>query len=306
MDAVTFSVVIPTYNRPNDLLRCVDSISTQSAPPREVLIIDDAGLADTFREFLYDMVPESTTLIFSQSRGEPGLCAARNRGVELASESVILFLDDDVELETDYLQHIREVYEQYDDPELAGVGGFDDDHRTASTAEQIFNQIFLLGNRPWQINTVGFESTNPNIDNVTKADWLSGYNSSYKRDVLGEEPFTQNEGGRETLDDIELGWRLSREGFYFLIDPRLQIEHHDQSISDSGFDVGTKRARNRVRIFNKYGSPSNWPIFMWCMIGEITKHILAPLVDDRVKYHVTVAVGMIVGYCQISYRNLTS
>jgi len=43
---VEFSVVIPTYKRPDDLLRCVNSILSQSLQPAEILIVDDDDLTE--------------------------------------------------------------------------------------------------------------------------------------------------------------------------------------------------------------------------------------------------------------------
>lgn len=304
MDEITFSIIIPTYNRPVDLKKCVGSLANQDSPPSEVIIVDDGDLREEVRNHLRDTLPNSSTLIFSQSQGTPGISAARNRGIELASATIIVFLDDDIELEESYLSRLRSVYESHDNPDLAGVGGFESKLRKRRYPEKLFNRIFYLPTNGWGINEVGVQSFDSTINDITKSDWLSGKNASYKLSVLGDEPFRQCEGGRETLEDVDLGWELSQQGYYFLIDPDLSFVHHDKPILDSSYNMGAKMGRNRYRIFSRHGDRSKWPLFWWCMLGEITRHFVAPIIDRRTKYHLSIALGIAFGLLQMAASEL--
>jgi len=294
---VTVAAVIPTYDRPDDLRRCVESLAAQREPPAEVIVVDDAD--QHTHDAIRPLLPEQTSLTITASQAEPGLSAARNRGVELASEPIVLFLDDDVELGEDYLTRLRWVYRHYDSPDLAGVGGFDGESvRRKPLFERIYDRTFGL-DPGWSINEAGFQSWETTLTEVAEADWLSGYNASYKRSLLSERPFEQHEGGRETLEDIDMGWRLCNDGYHFLVDPGLEITHHETPITDSAFGFGAKRARNRVRIFRRHGDSDDWPLFLWCFIGDTVRHLLAPVVEGRGAYHLTVSAGMFVGVGQM-------
>lgn len=39
----TFSIIIPTFNRPNELVRCLDSVSIQTFKDYEVIVVDDGS-----------------------------------------------------------------------------------------------------------------------------------------------------------------------------------------------------------------------------------------------------------------------
>ena len=45
--ALTISVVIPTYRRPQDLAACLDSILGQSVMPLEVIVVDNEAAQST-------------------------------------------------------------------------------------------------------------------------------------------------------------------------------------------------------------------------------------------------------------------
>lgn len=85
----TVSVVIPTYNRKNFLLACLDSVAKQTCKPDEVIIVDD-GSSDGTLEALAD---RSDLQVVQQRNFGPG--AARNLGAAQAASDYIAFLDSD-------------------------------------------------------------------------------------------------------------------------------------------------------------------------------------------------------------------
>ncbi len=95
-EALGFSVVIPTFNRPRQLAGCLAALSQQEHPRDryEVLVVDDGtppsvgvvGVVDSFRSAL-------NVRIIVQHRAGPA--AARNRGARQASLEYLAFTDDD-------------------------------------------------------------------------------------------------------------------------------------------------------------------------------------------------------------------
>jgi len=84
------SVVIPTYNSARFVTAAVRSALSQSAPPLEVIVIDD-GSQDSTRTALSPYL-NAIKYIYQENRG---VYAARNRGVQLAKGRHIAFLDAD-------------------------------------------------------------------------------------------------------------------------------------------------------------------------------------------------------------------
>lgn len=89
-----FSIVIPTYNRQDDLKRCLQSLANQKYKKFEVIICDNASTDDTktivesFKTFL-----DIHYILFDKNSGGPA--KPRNVGIKEAKGEWICFLDSD-------------------------------------------------------------------------------------------------------------------------------------------------------------------------------------------------------------------
>ena len=88
--APAISVVIPSYNRSALLKRAIDSALAQTAPPREIIVIDD-GSTDKTRE-LCAGYGNQIEYIWQKNAGAS---VARNTGVIRSRSQWIAFLDSD-------------------------------------------------------------------------------------------------------------------------------------------------------------------------------------------------------------------
>jgi peptidoglycan/xylan/chitin deacetylase (PgdA/CDA1 family)/GT2 family glycosyltransferase len=92
---IELSVVIPTFNRAGQLARCLDALTTQSAPATsfEVVVVDDGSTDSTPRLLSKYSAPFELRVERQENRGQP---AALNRGIDVAAAPVCLFVDDDI------------------------------------------------------------------------------------------------------------------------------------------------------------------------------------------------------------------
>lgn len=84
------SVIIPTYNRERFVREAVDSALGQSAPPHEVIVVDDGS-----RDGTLAVLAEYGGAIRVVPQENSGVSAARNHGARLASGDLLAFLDAD-------------------------------------------------------------------------------------------------------------------------------------------------------------------------------------------------------------------
>lgn len=84
-----FSVIIPTYNRAQTVMRCVESVFAQTFEDYEIWVIDD-GTDDTE----YFLRPFKDRLHYRRGTSA-GVAAARNVGIASAQGAYIAFLDAD-------------------------------------------------------------------------------------------------------------------------------------------------------------------------------------------------------------------
>ena len=98
-----FSVIIPTYNRPDQLALCLNAITRIEYPYNrfEVIVVDDGSSVDlkVAVEPFYSQLP--LTLIRQRNSG-PG--TARNKGVASAKGDYLAFIDDDCTPAQNWLQ----------------------------------------------------------------------------------------------------------------------------------------------------------------------------------------------------------
>lgn len=116
--SISVSVITPCYNGSRYLRATLESALRQSCPPAEILVVDDgstddsAAIADSFG-------PPVRLVRLGTNQGES---AARNRGIEEASGSHLLFLDADDLLSPDALSHLVAALEGADPQAVALMG----------------------------------------------------------------------------------------------------------------------------------------------------------------------------------------
>ena len=102
MNQPFFSIVIPTYNRPERLVNCLKAIASLDYPCDrfEVIVVDDGSKTplDSVVEPLKDKI--NLTLLRQENAGP---AAARNRGAVLAKGEFLAFTDDDCQPTPDWL-----------------------------------------------------------------------------------------------------------------------------------------------------------------------------------------------------------
>ena len=105
------SVIVPTYNRAQQLPRALDSILCQSCSPKEIIVVDD-GSTDETSALMTSEYPE---IVFIQQQNT-GVSSARNVGIKRASGDWIAFLDSDDEWLPEKLE--IQMKALYENPEI--------------------------------------------------------------------------------------------------------------------------------------------------------------------------------------------
>lgn len=103
------AVIIPARNAAAHIARAIHSAATQSLPPREIIVVDDASSDDTGAVVEELRLPSVRFL--RRSAPGPGGYAARNAGVRAATSRWVAFLDADDEWSSDHLQAIARATE---------------------------------------------------------------------------------------------------------------------------------------------------------------------------------------------------
>lgn len=92
---VEVSVIVPTHNRADSLLRHIAAVLAQDHPAFETLYIDDASTDNTANVLAKAAEQHGPRLRTLRMPQQSGPAAARNKGAELAQGEWLAFLDDD-------------------------------------------------------------------------------------------------------------------------------------------------------------------------------------------------------------------
>jgi glycosyltransferase involved in cell wall biosynthesis len=86
-------VVIPTFNRPAETLRAINSVLNQTHPVQQIIVVDDGSSYECSQELskMIDNLP--VQLISTEASKHPGI--ARNVGINQITTSWVSFLDSD-------------------------------------------------------------------------------------------------------------------------------------------------------------------------------------------------------------------
>jgi succinoglycan biosynthesis protein ExoO len=103
-----FSVIIPAYNVSGIIGRAIRSAAAQTAPPLEILVIDDCSTDDTV-EVVRALGPEIPSLRLLSTPVNGGPSAARNVGLREAKADWIALLDSDDAWKPGRLKRLSEV-----------------------------------------------------------------------------------------------------------------------------------------------------------------------------------------------------
>ncbi len=281
---MNFSIVIPTYNRENDLKKCLDSILGQTFLPTEVIIIDDGELSqELLGLFIDNFKKQQINIVYSKKNHEVerrGSSESRNKSLELINNDVFFIFDDDVILELSFCEYIMNVWEEKEgDNNLVGVGGIIKNRRKRVVFEKFYYAFFGIHSKfGWDVNPVGFQIWDEEIKEKCVGYYIHGGVCSYNLSLVRELKFSTFSGGRTALEDVDFCLRAKNKGYYFMVEPRAELNHYPSSSSREGqFLIGYKESYNRRVIFRSINKkPSIYLLtwFYWTNFGWILRQFL--------------------------------
>lgn len=116
MKSVAVIIACYTLDRFDLLIRSIESVRAQSAPPRRVIVVVDHN--DALEARLSQVAPQGVE-IFSNTSGK-GAGNARNVAALSVDTDYVAFLDDDAEADRDWLRHLLSTV---DHERAVGTGG---------------------------------------------------------------------------------------------------------------------------------------------------------------------------------------
>ncbi len=222
------SVVIPTYNRAASLRETLDSLARQTYPADrfEVIVVDDGST---------DGTPEVANLAFPYRlryvrQDNAGSAAARNHGAQKSSGDLLIFLDDDITVETEFVGALVRLH--MGDRNVVGMGTFRPWLPDAATP---FQRVVSGITKVDATGEVCFTECTSNNVSILREDFFV---LGMWQDVAGD--------GATLWGDVEFGYRAHLRGFRFMRSAEAILYHRDYAAVD--LKVACSRSERAARL----------------------------------------------------------
>jgi len=282
--ARVLSVVICTRDRPSELERCIESLAHGRPGSRqawEVIIVDDGRSRPVAQEPLRGALGAAGVALHVVRPSAPGLFAARLTGLERASGTIVLFLDDDVTVASDYLARLLALYEQH--PEVVGVGGVDQLDPARSMVITLAHRLFLFDSgSPGRLSYTGFNGSLRRWvgeRSPFESEYLHGCNMSFRTSALADIGRPEWLLRSSQADDIFFSYVAAKHG-HLLVSPALRVWHHRSPQSASRPDTTDAARADIVNIFQllrlRRASLLQVAAFFWTAGWFVLKDVARP------------------------------
>jgi glycosyltransferase involved in cell wall biosynthesis len=242
-----FSAVIPTVGRSEALRDTITSVLACDPLPRELLVVD--GSEDRSAEEIVAALANAPIPVRHHSSPR-GLTIQRNRGLDAAAGDVVVFLDDDVDLEPDVFAHLARAYE---DPNVIGATGrvIEPDAGRVVGKESSSKRFLFGGGAEGGFTRFGYPRRIIDLTQEQDVAFMQGCFMSVRRDIGIAVGFDENMTGYALAEDEDFSYRLSRRGRIRFL-PQAVVRHKNLGFGTrDGRTFGRQVVVNRTYLFRK-------------------------------------------------------
>lgn len=242
------SVIIPTFDRRDALIETLTALAACDYPRDqfEVIVVDD-GSADGTAAAVSELNAQNGDRVRFHKQANAGPARARNQGAALAQGKTLIFIDNDIVVQPDFIR--RHVGTLAAHPGCWIVG------RIRHPPQLRVSPFGRYRDDLWEQFHAAHD---PNA--VTETEGITAANIS-----IPAEDFRRLGGFDErftiaSCEDWELGMRARREGIRVLYDPGNVVLHNDWA-------VDLRRFCERQRLY------SISDVLLWMMYGDLSPRV---------------------------------
>ncbi|WP_028896971.1 glycosyltransferase family 2 protein [Prevotella sp. HUN102] len=270
-----YSIIVPVYNRPDEVDELLESLLTQEEKDFEVIIVED-GSQKPCKEVCDKYTGRLDLHYFMKPNSGPG--QSRNYGAERARGEYLLILDSDVVLPNDYLKAISDELER--EPADA-FGGPDSAHDSFTDTQKAISYSMTSF-----FTTGGIRGGKKKLDKF----YPRSFNMGIRRDVYAElGGFSKMRFG----EDIDFSIRIFKAGKRCRLFPEAWVWHKRRTDFRKFWRQVYNSGIARVNLYKKY--PESLKLV----------HLLPTVFTLGVAFLLLVSlVGIIIGNCWIIFTPL--
>lgn len=263
---MNFSIIIPTFNRRNQIGKAIESILAQTGVEFEIIIVDD-GSSDGTIEWLAATYPDSRIRVL-QNRRKKGPAGARNTGLLAANGEFIALLDSDDEFLENHLAGCLDVFKRHSNVGLIfGRAVYEQNGQPVDYMGPNFDRKIAKANVETK-NDAYMVFADDYFNHLLQFGCYFNLSTVAIRQQLAKE--LMNEQLR-IAEDYEFWVRLSRKTqFASLNAPQIRYQLHEQNIS---FEAATSIDDNAPQLIKAHQILLDYPDLNTLQRGLIKSHL---------------------------------
>ena len=229
-----FSLIIPVYNRPQEVNELLQSLTTQSDKNFEVIIVED-GSVEKCETIVYSYSDKLSVSYHFIPNGGPG--QARNYGAGMAKGDYLIVLDSDCILPKDY---IRSAKEELASSLADAFGGPDRASENFTPVQKAINYSMTSF-----FTTGGIRGGKKKIDKF----YPRSFNMGIRKDVY------QKLGGFSKMrfgEDIDFSIRIYEAGYKVCLFPSAWVYHKRRTDWKKFYRQVYNSGIARINLYLKY------------------------------------------------------
>lgn len=225
-----FSIVVPVYNRPDELGELLESLASQTYREFEVIVVED-GSSISSHEVVNRFAASLAIHYFEKPNSGPG--PSRNYGFEKTSGQYLVVFDSDCIIPSHYLQTVFDHLQQHP---CDAWGGPDRGHQHFTPHQQAM--AYTMSS---VLTTGGIRGNQKHVGDFQPR----SFNMGFSRKV-----FDETRGFRldRFAEDIELSIRIKKAGFITHLIPEAFVYHKRRTSFGQFFKQVFNFGRGRVII----------------------------------------------------------
>lgn len=203
--SMLFSIIVPVYNRPEEVADLISSLRVQTDKGFELILVEDGSTVPA----LPDDYESSPLRLKYYKKSNEGRSIARNYGLEHAEGDFFIFVDSDCILPPDYIEKLRQ---SLTENPADCFGGPDAAHDSFSDTQKAINYAMTAF-----LTTGGIRGGKVSMEKFTPRT----FNMGFSRDV-----YEKTGGFREMFsEDIDMSTRIRLNGFKIILYPDVRVFH---------------------------------------------------------------------------------
>lgn len=229
-----YSIIIPVYNRPDEVDELLNSLTQQTVRDFEVIVVED-GSSVTCEHVVKRYEQQLNIRYFNKPNSGPG--QTRNYGAERSSGEYLLILDSDCILPPGYLAAIEEELKRQP---ADAFGGPDRAHDSFTSTQKAINYAMTSF-----FTTGGIRGGKKKMDKFYPRSFNMGLKADVYRALGG---FSKMRFG----EDIDLSIRIFKRGYSCRLFPEAWVWHKRRTDLKKFFKQVYNSGIARINLYKKY------------------------------------------------------